>query len=177
MKKILLLSAIILCAVSFSASAQVSVNVNIGRQPVWGPPGYDYVNYYYLPDYDVYYDVPRGRFVYFDLGRWNFGPALPPRYGRYDLYHSYKVVINDRDPWLRHNYYHNHYVGFRGRSQSVIRDSHDERYFKGRERHSDNDRGKGRDHDRGNREHGHDHDRGHDRDQGSGRGDDHDRHH
>lgn len=30
---------------------------------------YDEVNYYYQPDIDVYYDVPQGLFVYYDLGR------------------------------------------------------------------------------------------------------------
>jgi hypothetical protein len=187
MKKIFLVSAIILSAACYNANAQVSVHINIGRQPVWGPPGYDYVNYYYLPDYDVYYDVPRGLFVYFDLGRWNFGPSLPARYGHYDLYHSYKVVINDRDPWLRHDYYRSHYEGYRGRRQPVIKDSHDKRYFAGREGHWDNGRGnggrnngrgngRGHDKDHGNHGHGdHDRGRGHD-DHDHGKGDDHGRH-
>ncbi len=30
------------------AKAQVSVSVNIGSQPNWGPRGYNYVDYYYL---------------------------------------------------------------------------------------------------------------------------------
>ena len=157
MKKIFLICAIVLSAVYYKADAQVSVNINIGRQPVWGPPGYDYVHYYYLPDYDVYYDVPRGMFVYFDLGRWNFGASLPPRYGRYDLYHSYKVVVNDRDPWLRHKYYRSHYEGYRGRRQDVIRDSHDGRYFAEREKWN-NGRGNGHGNGRKDNEH---HDNGH----------------
>ena len=135
MKKILLISAIFLSAGFYKANAQVSVNINIGRQPVWGPVGYDYVDYYYLPDMDVYYDVPRGLFVYYDFGRWNFAPALPARYGHYDLYHSYKVVINQRDPWLRNSYYHTHYASYRGHYQPVIRDSHDNRYYTARERY------------------------------------------
>ena len=89
MKKFFLTCAIVLSAFCYKAEAQVHVNINIGSQPVWGPPGYDYVNYYYLPDYDVYYDVPRGLFVYFDLGRWNFGPSLPPRYG----HTTYTILI------------------------------------------------------------------------------------
>ena len=133
MKKIILISAIILSAVCYKAEAQVSVNINIGSQPVWGPVGYDYVNYYYLPDLGVYYDVPRGLFVYFDYGRWNFAPSLPSRFGQYDLYRSYKVVINDRNPWMRNNYYRSHYASYRGRYQPLIRDSHDNRYFVGRE--------------------------------------------
>ena len=86
------------------------------------------------------------------------------------------MVINDRDPWLRHNYYHSHYEGYRGHRQPVIRDSHDERYFAGRERHWDD----GRNNRYGNRrEHheNHDHGRGHDHDHGRGDDHDHGRHH
>ncbi len=134
MKKILFISAILLSAFCFNAKSQLRVNVNIGVQPVWGPVGYDYVNYYYLPDLGVYYDVPRRLFVYYDLGRWNFAASLPARFGHYDLYHSYKVVINQRDPWLRNAYYRDHYRSYRGRYQPVIRDSRDNRYFSARER-------------------------------------------
>jgi hypothetical protein len=177
MKKIVLIAAILSIAYSYKADAQVSVNVNIGRQPVWGPVGYDYVNYYYLPDLDVYYDVPRGMFVYYQSGRWNFGASLPGRYGRYDLYNSYKVVVNDRNPWLRHSYYRSHYSEYRGRHQDVIRDSRDSRYFAERERYEhgrgDDDRGNyGRDNGRGNggrnngRGNGGGHGRGHDKHDG-----------
>lgn len=133
MKKIFLISALLLSGFCYKAESQVRVNINIGRQPIWGPVGYDYVDYYYLPDMDVYYDVPRGLFIYYDYGRWNFAANLPARYGRYDLYRSYKVVINQRNPWLRDNYYRDHYRGYRGRSQMIIRDSRDDRYFAGRE--------------------------------------------
>ena len=50
--------------ISKPASAQVSVSINIGSQPTWGPVGYDYVEYYYLPDIETYYYVPRRQFVY-----------------------------------------------------------------------------------------------------------------
>ena len=185
MKKILLISTILLSFGFYKAGAQVSVNINIGRQPVWGPVGYDYVDYYYLPDMDVYYDVPRGLFVYFDLGRWNFAPALPARYGRYDLYHSYKVVINQRDPWLRNSYYRSHYASYRGRFQPVIRDSRDNRYYAARE-HYQRERYSGRTnaerngHRYDNRHYRTDKDRSHERNTGHrddrGRGHGHNRH-
>ncbi|MEO6836896.1 MAG: hypothetical protein ABI261_07035 [Ginsengibacter sp.] len=135
MKKILLITALLLSAFYYKAEAQVDVNINIGQQPTWGPVGYDYANYYYLPDLGVYYDVPRGLFVYFNYGRWNFAPGLPASFGQYDLYHSYKVVVNDRNPWLRNDYYFSHYSSYRGHYQPLIRDSHDNRYFAGRERY------------------------------------------
>ena len=138
MKKILLISAILLSTYTYEANAQFSVSINIGSQPSWGPSGYNYVNYYYLPDLDVYYDVPQGMFVYFDLGRWNYGRSLPARYGHYDLYRSYKVVVNDRNPWLRNDYYHSHYASYRGRYQPVIRDNHANEYSVVRERGNSN---------------------------------------
>src|ERR1035437_5924062 len=129
MKKLFLIFALFIGAMLYKAEAQVHVNINIGNQPVWGPVGYDYVDYYYLPDLDVYYNVPRQQFVYFDFGRWIFAASLPSRFGRYDLFNTYKVVINERNPWLRNTYYRNQYRGYRGRQQSIIRDSRDQKYF------------------------------------------------
>ena len=129
MKKLFLIFALFIGAMLYKAEAQIHVNINIGNQPVWGPVGYDYVDYYYLPDLDVYYNVPRRQFVYFDFGRWIFTASLPSRYGRYDLFNTYKVVINERNPWLRNTYYRNQYRGYRGRQQSIIRDSRDQKYF------------------------------------------------
>ncbi len=115
---------------SQNVDAQVGVSVNIGVQPVWGPVGYDHADYYYLPDVDAYYDVPAHMFVYLDGGVWVHRAALPARYANFDLYHGYKVVINDRDPWLRHNVYHDKYVSYRGRhDQVVIRDSREPKYY------------------------------------------------
>lgn len=129
-KQILLLAIAIVTATSYRTTAQVSVNINIGTQPVWGPVGYDYVEYYYIPDIDAYYDVARGRYIYMDRGRWVFVRSLPPRYRTYDLYTGYKVVVNEPRPWLHHDRYVRQYAGYRGRhGQPIIRDSRDERYY------------------------------------------------
>src|SRR5438874_10614080 len=104
MKKITLMVVTLLGLIAFtkSSQAQVSIglNVNIGSQPVWGPVGYDYVDYYYLPDIDVYYYVPRHQYIYLAGGRWIFAASLPYRYHSYNLYSGYKVVINDTRPYL-----------------------------------------------------------------------------
>src|SRR5215510_5895430 len=101
MKKIVLgLLVATACIIHKPASAQVSVNVNIGSQPVWGPVGYDYVDYYYLPDINTYYYVPARQFIYLSNGRWIFSTSLPSRYRNYDLYRGYKVVINQQRPYL-----------------------------------------------------------------------------
>jgi hypothetical protein len=132
MKKIILITAFFIQAlIALSSQAQVSVNVNIGAQPLWGPVGYDYVEYYYMPQYDVYYYVPTHRFVYFDAGRWLFAPALPPRFGPVDFYSTYKVVINHPKAYLQHNAHKVEYVKYRsgGFNQVVIRNSDEPKYY------------------------------------------------
>ena len=132
MKKFILSAAILLSCLTFkNASAQVSVSlgVNIGSQPDWGPVGYDYANYYYMPDIDTYYDVPAHQYIYMDNSVWVHRAYLPVRYRSYNLYNGYKVVINHRNPWLRGGYYRTTYAGYRGRhNQMIIRNSHDARY-------------------------------------------------
>ncbi len=132
MKKIILSAAILLgCLAVKTADAQVSVSLglNIGSQPAWGPVGYDHASYYYMPDIDTYYDVPTHQYVYYDNNVWVHRAYLPTRYSNYNLYNGYKVVINDRDPWLRHDVYRTQYAGYRGRhDQVIIRNSRDARY-------------------------------------------------
>jgi hypothetical protein len=164
MKKQILLFAVIFGSLSLSANAQVSLSVNINAQPVWGPVGYDHADFYYLPDIETYYNVPRHEYTYFDGARWVTTPALPPRYDHYDLYHGYKVVLNEPTPWLHHDRYKAQYAQFRGRhDQALIRDSHDARYYGNpghpeynhwKEQHHDDHRDEGHDH--GHDDHGRD---------------------
>src|ERR1035437_4364990 len=104
-----LMVSLFLWGTSATLYAQVSVNFNIGSQPIWGPTGYDYVEYYYLPDIDVYYYVPLRRFYYYHNRSWIYSLYLPASYGRFDLYNSHKVVINERDPWRNNERYKNEY--------------------------------------------------------------------
>jgi hypothetical protein len=122
--------SLFLWGTSATLYAQVSVNFNIGVQPIWGPTGYDYVEYYYLPDIDAYYYVPQHRFYYFERGRWIYRSSLPSRFGNYDLYNSYKVVVNEREPWRNDETYRQKYGSYKGRhDQQPIRDSRDSKYF------------------------------------------------
>lgn len=110
--------------------AQISFSFNISSQPVWGPAGYDKVQYYYLPDIETYYNVPQHRFYYYEGGRWINRSSLPTRYRGYDLYGSYKVVLNERQPWRNHYSYREKYSSFKGRhDQQLIRDSKEPKYF------------------------------------------------
>jgi uncharacterized membrane protein YgcG len=132
MKKIILSAVILLsCFTVKIASAQVSIGlgINIGSQPDWGPVGYDHVDYYYMPDVDAYYDVPTHNYVYYENNVWVHRRFLPARYRGYNMYNGYKVVVNERNPWMRNAYYRDHYAGYRGRhDQVIIRNSHDARY-------------------------------------------------
>jgi hypothetical protein len=130
MKKIMITLFAVVFLISFRASAQVSINVNIGSQPLWGPVGYDHVDYYYLPDIESYYYVPKKQFIYQDNGRWIFSTLLPTRYRGYDLYNGYKVVINSRNAY--HNFDRDRvvYAKYKKRSgQKIIRYSDDPRYY------------------------------------------------
>ncbi len=136
MKKPIFLLAFLLSGFVFetaSAQLRVGVNINIGTQPVWGPVGYDYVEYYYLPDIDAYYYVPNHQYIYMSRGRWVFSSSLPYQYRNYDLYNGYKVVINEPRPYRNADMYRSKYGSYRGNhSQEVIRNSHDSRYFENR---------------------------------------------
>ena len=99
------------CPCKTDAQVNVDIHVNTGSQPGWGPRGYDYVEYYYLPDIHCYYHVPRHQFVYISGGNWVFSAHLPPAYRHYDLYSGYKVVINQPRAY---RYYGTHKVKYGG---------------------------------------------------------------
>jgi len=133
MKKLFLFAAVLMVSL-FSinnAKAQVSLNINIGQQPVWGPTGYDHVDYYYFPDIDAYYYVPSGQYIISNGGRWVWVNSLPAQYANFDLYRSYKVVVNKPRPYLQNNYYVTNYSRYKnyGGRQTVIRDSRDAKYY------------------------------------------------
>ena len=141
MKKFLLVFLVAIGSIiSRPVTAQVSLNINIGSQPAWGPAGYDYVEYYYLPDIETYYYVPKRQFVYLNNGKWIFATALPTRYRSYNLYSGYKVVINQPRPYLHfttHKVTYAKYIGNNGR-QVIIRNSNDPKYYvvKGHPKHN-----------------------------------------
>lgn len=182
MKKIIICAALFLSAALYkdaAAQVRVHVNFNIGSQPVWGPVGYDYAQYYYLPDIESYYYVPTHQFIYMSDGRWIYSYSLPPRYRGYDLYSGYKVVMNEPRPYNHFYQDRVRYSGYRGnRSQTIIRNSDDRRYWqiKGHPRYNEyqqnNGRGHGNDNDQGN--HGNGNGNGNGRDRGHGHGHGHD---
>jgi hypothetical protein len=129
LKTLILFTALFLLN-STSANAQVSVNVNIGVQPLWGPVSYDHVDYYYMPEFDIYYNAPQAQFIYRKGSKWIYVNSLPYQYRNVNLYSTYKVVINDSRPYLRHAHYSKKYKGYKNHhsKQGSIRDSKHSKY-------------------------------------------------
>jgi uncharacterized membrane protein YgcG len=144
------LSAVAILFASLFLFSTGKAQINISSQALWGPTGYDYVEYYYLPQQDVYYYVPTHQFIYQNGPNWVYANSLPSRYN-INLFNTYKVVINEPKPYLQHNIYFTRYAQYRngGPRQMVIRDSDDERYYvvKG---HSNYGRGNGNGNNNGN---------------------------
>lgn len=113
--------AFITCSLT---QAQVSINVNLGSPPSWGPAGYTEVRYYYLPDIYTYYDVGTREYIYVSNGTWVRARALPPAYRSYNLYNGYKVVINDYRGTTPYVYFKTHKVkypkGYKAGHQKTI---------------------------------------------------------
>ncbi|KQB43975.1 hypothetical protein RCH33_465 [Flavobacterium daejeonense] len=137
------IAAIVLFIATSTTQAQVSVNVNIGTPPAWGPVGYANIDYYYLPDIQTYYDIRLSQFIYFNNGRWIHSRYLPGPYRHYDLYRGYKVVLNDYHGRTPYKYFKVHkakyYKGYKGKPQKTIgyRNYNHHDYHKGSKHHND----------------------------------------
>ncbi len=162
MRRLLVLLVAVLLSSTLNAQISISLGFNIDRQPAWGPTGYDHVEYYYLPDIEVYYNVPQHRYYYNQGGRWISSSSLPSRYRGFDLYNSYKVVVNEPAPYRNHNKYREQYSSFKGRhDQQPIRDSRDSKYYANpnhpehnnwvKQQKHNNDKGKSKGKGRGNK--------------------------
>lgn len=123
MKTLKLIGIAIVLFLASTARAQVSVNVNIGTPPLWGPVGYTDVRFYYLPDIETYYDIQTATFIFIERGIWIRRGYLPFRYRDYDLYSGYKVIVPGYCGPNPHYYYKYHRTkygkGYHGRPQKT----------------------------------------------------------
>jgi hypothetical protein len=123
MKALKLFVAIMALFLAGSLQAQVTVNVNFGTPPLWGPVGYTEVRYYYLPDVEAYYDIQAAMFICNVDGVWVHKTNLPSMYRGYDLYGGYKVVLVDYSgnaPYVNFNDHKMKYAkGYRGPEQKT----------------------------------------------------------
>lgn len=140
MKTLKLLAVGIILLVSSSIQAQVSVSLNIGTAPSWGPSGYAQAEYYYLPDVQAYYDIRASQFVYFGNGRWVRSNYLPRQYRNYDLYSGYKVVLNGYHGHRPYTHYRNHRQRYSPNYRSHHQRTIGNRYAKSNHRTYDNRR-------------------------------------
>ncbi|WP_333693567.1 hypothetical protein [Flavobacterium sp.] len=105
---------------SYAIQAQVSVNINLGTPPVWAPADRIEVQYYYLPEIDVYYDVPAERFIYIRNGRWHRSAALPARYRSYNLRGSNIVYLTDYRGNAPYKFHKQHKVKYRNNGNAYV---------------------------------------------------------
>lgn len=125
MKKFILIMSVMAGTLFIGQSkAQINISINIGSQPAWGPTGYNHVDYYYLPDINSYYNVATAQYIYWRGNKWRFANKLPGRYRNYNIYNSYKVVVNRQNPYMNNQYDIQHYSQYKGRTgQSILRDN------------------------------------------------------
>ena len=124
MKTLKLLVVGMLLLFAGSMQAQISVHVNLGTPPQWGPSGYNEVRYYYIPDVEAYYDIPSSMFIYYNGVSWVRRSSLPVRYRNYDLYNGYKVPMSDYRGNKPYSNFRKHKMlyakGYRGQEQHNI---------------------------------------------------------
>lgn len=107
MKKVIVLSAVVLSSLvlGYSAQAQVrfNVNINIGSQPAW-VVNQDQADYYYIPDADCYYSVREKVYVVHEGNNWRRMQQLPPRFRNYDFRNKRVISIRGQQaPYMHHD--------------------------------------------------------------------------
>lgn len=202
MKKLLLTTMVVtafLLTNHTEAQVNVHLNVNLGGRPNWGIPGNYSGDYYYLPEIDSYYDIPRRQFIYFDGGGWMYASELPYQYRDYDLYSGFKVSINEPRPYLHCQVYRERYSRYYNTYQRPVIYAHEhpdysnnrygnnpygnnrygnnqnnrynnDQFNRGRENQHFDNRRKDDDHDRDDRGRGRDNERGRGNDNERGHG-------
>lgn len=95
-----------------AAHSQVSVNIQIGNPPAWGPTGYTDVQYYFIPDIGVYYDIRSARYIHMSGNKWIYSTNLPARHRHYNLNTAYIVVMNDYYGNAPYTYYKEHKIKY-----------------------------------------------------------------
>lgn len=170
-KKIVIIAILLMTITTNRSISQIRFNFNIGVQPLWGPVGYDHVENYYLPEIDAYYNVDSRMYTYIVNGRWINTMSLPWQYRNYDLYHGYKVVMNDSRPYLHYDRDRVKYAPYRSQhDQQPIRDSRDQKYFENKNHPQHNEwRGNGNQNNRDQRDNRNNN--GRDKGRGKGKGD------
>jgi len=130
MKKLMMITLLLSSMLYYKATAQAYDNPNILIQPLWGPAGYDHVEYYYFPDLNAYYYVPGAQYIYLEKKHWVTVTTMPIRYKNFDFYGAHKVVLNEPKPYINYRANKLQYAQYRNQHDQVaIRESHDQKYL------------------------------------------------
>lgn len=146
MKKVIVLSAVVLSSLVFGYSAQAqvrfNVNINIGSQPAW-VVNQDQADYYYIPDADCYYSVREKVYVVHEGNNWRRMQQLPPRFRNFDFRNRRVISIRGQQaPYMHHDENRMAYA----RANDRFNDhGHDNRFDRRDNDRHDNDR-RGNDH-------------------------------
>jgi len=122
----MLLSSLVYTSANAQVKACIFCATNITDQPSWGPAGYQFVYFYYIPEIEVYYYVPQHQFTYKKDGYWVTSTTLPLKYAAFNFYRAYKVVMNadGTEPYLEHNQNKVQYAAYKSKhDQPVNRDN------------------------------------------------------
>lgn len=71
-------------------------------------PAHGYYSYWYYPDVEVYFDIHREVYFYFDAGRWVTVRVLPPHLHSHLGRHVNLRMKHDR-PWREHRHHKHRY--------------------------------------------------------------------
>jgi hypothetical protein len=165
MKRLILLSTIAMGSLFYanSANAQISIqfgiNVPVHRvyvpapQPVVVDEGPVYDNdqvnyndddYYYLPEVEAYYNVPRHCYYYNNGSSWVSSTYLPGAYRSYDWRSGVRYEVRAPRPYMHHDMYVSRWGGYAG-DRGNWGHRFDRRFNGGYAYHNRDNRGWGRD--------------------------------
>lgn len=123
-----LLASSTFLTIQAKAQGRFNLNLNAGR-PSWGLVGNHAGDYYYLPEIDSYYDIPRQEFIYFDGHGWAYTEQLPYEYRDYDLFGGFKVIINEPRPYLHADIYRQRYSRYYNSYRRPVMTGHGQERF------------------------------------------------
>lgn len=83
--------------------------------PNWAPTAPATVQYYYIPDIEVYYDVPAKSYIHYDNGKWVRTTVLPARFKGYDLATSRPIYLTNYKGNTPYVLFKEHKVKYKGK--------------------------------------------------------------
>ncbi len=127
MKKLLILSAIAASGLFYTKTANAQISVHVGfNAPVTQPEPVvveevhvstkhkNKDHYFYLPEVEAYYCVPRHCYYYNDGKSWVSAVYLPGAYHNYNWQTAVRYEVRESKPYMRHDFYKSKWGGYAG---------------------------------------------------------------